>query len=180
MYPIGSWFPMETYPWMPAPPCAGEQESDHVGSDSGFRRPTATWASRWKVVFPREGEQVKAASARARPWAQGVALDMDDPSTSPQPSPAWTGSSLLAPTGSLDITARLLPVIERGRPQGEGGADDGPRRRCGRRHPLPAGGTGVGALGHAVQDPAAELVRGQFPHLLEGRLRPRRDRRSRR
>jgi uncharacterized protein YbjT (DUF2867 family) len=61
-----------------------------------------------------KGEQVKAASraGKAVSGAQGVAIDMDDPSTF---ADAFTGVDrlfLLAPTGSLDITGRLLPVIE--------------------------------------------------------------------
>ncbi|WP_024281295.1 SDR family oxidoreductase [Xanthobacter sp. 126] len=61
-----------------------------------------------------KGEQVKAASraGKAVGGAQGVAIDMDDPSTF---ADAFTGVDrlfLLAPTGSLDITGRLLPVIE--------------------------------------------------------------------
>lgn len=61
-----------------------------------------------------KGEQVKAASRRGKAvgGAQGVAIDMDDPSTF---ATAFAGVGrlfLLAPTGSLDITGRLLPVIE--------------------------------------------------------------------
>lgn len=60
------------------------------------------------------GEQVKAASRTGQPvgGALGIALDMDDPSTF---AAAFSGVDrvfLLAPTGSLDITGRLLPVVE--------------------------------------------------------------------
>ncbi|MFG1237106.1 SDR family oxidoreductase [Xanthobacter autotrophicus DSM 597] len=61
-----------------------------------------------------KGEQVKAASrtGTAVGGALGVAVDMDNPSTF---ATAFEGADrvfLLAPTGSLDITDRLLPVIE--------------------------------------------------------------------
>jgi uncharacterized protein YbjT (DUF2867 family) len=61
-----------------------------------------------------KGEQVKAASrtGKAVGGAQGVALDMDDPSTFATAFAGVDRLFLLAPTGSLDITARLLPVIE--------------------------------------------------------------------
>ncbi|MCL8384484.1 SDR family oxidoreductase [Xanthobacter aminoxidans] len=61
-----------------------------------------------------KGEQVKAASraGKAVGGAQGVALDMDDPSTFATAFAGVDRLFLLAPTGSLDITGRLLPVIE--------------------------------------------------------------------
>ncbi|WP_029556444.1 SDR family oxidoreductase [Xanthobacter sp. 91] len=61
-----------------------------------------------------KGEQVKAASrsGKAAGGAQGVALDMDDPSTFATAFAGVDRLFLLAPTGSLDITGRLLPVIE--------------------------------------------------------------------
>ncbi|MFG1202427.1 SDR family oxidoreductase [Xanthobacter aminoxidans] len=61
-----------------------------------------------------KGEQVKAASrtGKAVGGAQGVAIDMDDPSTFATAFAGVDRLFLLAPTGSLDITARLLPVIE--------------------------------------------------------------------
>ncbi|MFG1186717.1 SDR family oxidoreductase [Xanthobacter aminoxidans] len=61
-----------------------------------------------------KGEQVKAASraGKAVGGARGVALDMDDPSTFATAFAGVDRLFLLAPTGSLDITARLLPVIE--------------------------------------------------------------------
>ncbi|WP_296583331.1 SDR family oxidoreductase [Xanthobacter sp.] len=60
------------------------------------------------------GEQVKAASrtGKAVGGAQGVAIDMDDPSTFATAFASVDRLFLLAPTGSLDITGRLLPVIE--------------------------------------------------------------------
>ncbi|MFG1209862.1 SDR family oxidoreductase [Xanthobacter flavus] len=60
------------------------------------------------------GEQVKAASrtGKAVGGAQGVAIDMDDPSTFATAFAGVDRLFLLAPTGSLDITGRLLPVIE--------------------------------------------------------------------
>ncbi len=60
------------------------------------------------------GEQVKAASrtGTAVGGAQGVAVDMDDPSTLARAFEGVDRVFLLAPTGSLDITRRLLPVIE--------------------------------------------------------------------
>ena len=60
------------------------------------------------------GEQVKAASrtGKAVDGAQGVAIDMDDPSTFATAFAGVDRLFLLAPTGSLDITGRLLPVIE--------------------------------------------------------------------
>ncbi|UDQ89714.1 SDR family oxidoreductase [Xanthobacter autotrophicus] len=61
-----------------------------------------------------KGEQVKAASrtGKAVGGAQGVAIDMDDPSTFATAFAGVDRLFLLAPTGSLDITGRLLPVIE--------------------------------------------------------------------
>lgn len=61
-----------------------------------------------------KGEQVKAASrtGTAVGGAQGVALDIDDPSTLARAFEGVDRVFLLAPTGSLDITGRLLPVIE--------------------------------------------------------------------
>ena len=60
------------------------------------------------------GEQVKAASrsGKAVGGAQGVAVDMDNPSTLASAFEGVDRVFLLAPTGSLDITGRLLPVIE--------------------------------------------------------------------
>lgn len=60
------------------------------------------------------GEQVKAASrtGTAVGGAQGVAVDMDNPSTLASAFEGVDRVFLLAPTGSLDITGRLLPVIE--------------------------------------------------------------------
>ncbi len=60
------------------------------------------------------GEQVKAASrtGTAVGGAQGVAVDIDDPSTLARAFERVDRVFLLAPTGSLDITGRLLPVIE--------------------------------------------------------------------
>ena len=60
------------------------------------------------------GEQVKAASrtGTAVGGAQGVAVDIDDPSTFASAFEGVDRVFLLAPTGSLDITGRLLPVIE--------------------------------------------------------------------
>lgn len=60
------------------------------------------------------GEQAKAASrtGKAVGGAQGVAIDMDDPSTFATAFAGVDRLFLLAPTGSLDITGRLLPVIE--------------------------------------------------------------------
>lgn len=61
-----------------------------------------------------KGEQVKAASrtGTAVGGAQGVALDIDNPSTFATAFEGVDRVFLLAPTGSLDITGRLLPVIE--------------------------------------------------------------------
>lgn len=61
-----------------------------------------------------KGEQVKAASrtGTAVGGAQGVAVDMDNPSTFARAFEGVDRVFLLAPTGSLDITGRLLPVIE--------------------------------------------------------------------
>ncbi|UJX47387.1 SDR family oxidoreductase [Xanthobacter sp. YC-JY1] len=61
-----------------------------------------------------KGEQVKAASrtGKAVGGAQGVAIDMDDPFTFATAFASVDRLFLLAPTGSLDITGRLLPVIE--------------------------------------------------------------------
>ena len=61
-----------------------------------------------------KGEQVKAASrtGKAVGGALGVAIDMDDPSTFATAFAGVDRLFLLAPTGSLDITGRLLPVIE--------------------------------------------------------------------
>lgn len=61
-----------------------------------------------------KGEQVKAASrtGTAVGGAQGVAVDIDDPSTLARAFEGVDRVFLLAPTGSLDITGRLLPVIE--------------------------------------------------------------------
>ena len=61
-----------------------------------------------------KGEQVKAASrsGKAVGGAQGVAVDIDDPSTFASAFEGVDRVFLLAPTGSLDITGRLLPVIE--------------------------------------------------------------------
>ncbi|MBP2149898.1 SDR family oxidoreductase [Xanthobacter flavus] len=61
-----------------------------------------------------KGEQVKAASrtGTAVGGAQGVAVDMDNPSTFATAFEGVDRVFLLAPTGSLDITGRLLPVIE--------------------------------------------------------------------
>ncbi|MFG1221784.1 SDR family oxidoreductase [Xanthobacter wiegelii] len=61
-----------------------------------------------------KGEQVKAASrtGTAVGGAQGVAVDMDNPSTLARAFEGVDRVFLLAPTGSLDITGRLLPVIE--------------------------------------------------------------------
>lgn len=61
-----------------------------------------------------KGKQVKAASrtGKAVGGAQGVAIDMDDPSTFATAFAGVDRLFLLAPTGSLDITGRLLPVIE--------------------------------------------------------------------
>ncbi|MFG1227713.1 SDR family oxidoreductase [Xanthobacter wiegelii] len=61
-----------------------------------------------------KGEQVKAASrtGTAVGGAQGVAVDIDDASTLARAFEGVDRVFLLAPTGSLDITGRLLPVIE--------------------------------------------------------------------
>ncbi len=61
-----------------------------------------------------KGEQVKAASrtGKAVGGAQGVAIDIDDPSTLAAAFEGVDRVFLLAPTGSLDITGRLLPVVE--------------------------------------------------------------------
>lgn len=61
-----------------------------------------------------KGEHVKAASrtGKAVGRAQGVAIDIDDPSTFAAAFEGVDRIFLLAPTGSLDITGRLLPVVE--------------------------------------------------------------------
>ena len=61
-----------------------------------------------------KGERVKAASrtGKAVGGAQGVALDIDDPSTFVGAFDGVDRVYLLAPTGSLDIIGRLLPVVE--------------------------------------------------------------------
>lgn len=61
-----------------------------------------------------KGERVKAASraGKAVGAAQGVAVDIDNPSTFAAAFEGVDRVFLLAPTGSLDITGRLLPVVE--------------------------------------------------------------------
>ncbi|MFG1360708.1 SDR family oxidoreductase [Xanthobacter pseudotagetidis] len=60
-----------------------------------------------------KGEQVKAASrsGAAVEGAPGVAFDLDDPSTFDAAFAGVDRVFVLAPTGSVDVAARLLPVI---------------------------------------------------------------------
>lgn len=60
------------------------------------------------------GETVKAASRSGAPvdGADGVAFDFEDPSTFAAAFAGVDRAFVLAPTGSLAVTARLLPVIE--------------------------------------------------------------------
>ena len=65
-----------------------------------------------------------------------------------------------------------------GRAQGEGGPAERVRRAGRRQHSLSPGGDRAGEGGRAFRDPAAQLVRGQFPPVLEGGHRSRRHRRA--
>ena len=60
------------------------------------------------------GEQVRAASRSGAPveGAPGVAFDLDDPSGFAAAFDGVDRVFVLAPTGSVDVLARLLPVIE--------------------------------------------------------------------
>lgn len=61
-----------------------------------------------------KGEDVRAATRSGAPveGAPGVAFDFDDPSTFPAAFEGVDRVFALAPTGTLEVTARLLPVVE--------------------------------------------------------------------
>ena len=61
-----------------------------------------------------KGEQVRAASRSGAPveGTPGVAFDLDDPSSFAAAFDGVDRVFVLAPTGSVDVLARLLPVIE--------------------------------------------------------------------
>lgn len=61
-----------------------------------------------------KGEDVRAATRSGAPveGAPGVAFDFDDPSTYPAAFEGVDRVFALAPTGTLEVTARLLPVVE--------------------------------------------------------------------